>query len=125
MRLWFTYAEGLHRGIEIGKGDITMLREDYERVLAILREELADVIARESHQAQRADAACDLLLTHLGARAISRLGQDAEGKRLHTMSKLAGQFALDPTDDHPLGTPGTEFGNGHEDASILVREPAE
>lgn len=95
-----TYADGLLDGAD---------RESarFERVLAVLREELADARADRDKQLVRGDAACDLLLQHLGARAISLVGQAQEERRAERNARAVRTFSAlpDPTDELPYGHP--------------------
>ncbi len=104
------------------------VRELYERQLAILREEIIDLKADRNNQAMRADAACDLLLQHLGTRAISRIGVEEEAAAARNASRFSADLSRDPTDDLPIGTKGSLY-EREEDAGIeglgIVREPLE
>lgn len=109
-----TYADGLLEGQ-------THARQEFERTLAVLREELADMRRERNQQAARADAACDLLLQHLGTRAISLAGKQEEQERadrnLRTVSTLT---ALpDPTEELPFGDPRGSYQSARE-ASLFA-----
>jgi len=105
------YWKGFNDGEKQGR---LQALQDFERVLAILREELADARTLSGSQAHRADAAVDLLLGHLGTRAISLEGERREVERSDRHIKAVQQLTAipDPTDDlpygHPLGTFGSE-----------------
>lgn len=99
----FSYAQGYKDGQASGE-------RQFERILAILREELADVRRDRDEQMRRADAAADLLLQHLGARAISLAGAQAEQQQVENKIKTVSALSMipDPLDelpyDHPLST---------------------
>lgn len=97
--------------------------QEYERILAILREEISDLRAERDRQLARADAAADLLLQHIGSRAISLAGKQEEVARserhvraVQTLSALP-----DATEDLPLGHPNGRFKNAAE-ASLFAGE---
>ena len=98
----------------------------YERQLAIVREELATAQFALANQTLRADAAADILLQHLGARAISNAGTQREEQSTRSTAHLFERMSLDPTDDQPLGTPGTEYADANAariEGLDIVREP--
>ena len=108
-----TYADGILEGRELGI-------QEAERQLEILRAELQRISQQAENQAARADAATDLLLQHLGLRAISLAGQKMENeKREQQMTAVERLAALpDPTEDLPFGDPRGTF-KSKNDASIL------
>lgn len=114
------YAEGLLQGLDRGR---TEANADFERLLAVLREEMSDLRRDRDCQLSRADAAADLLLQHLGARAISLAGQQEEAAA--TERKIRGISTLaqlgDPTEDLPLGDPRGTFKTAKE-ASLFAGE---
>jgi hypothetical protein len=125
---WNGYSAGMVHGRDLGTSGIETVREHYERALAILREEILNLKEDRNNQAARADAACDLLLQHLGARAISRLGVENECKQVENTRRFVSQVEMDPTEDLPLGTPGSLYrdANGANIAGLsMVQEPAE
>lgn len=81
--------------------------QNYERVVALLREELSDARQLAQAQAHRADSACDLLLGHLGVRAISLAGQQAEAERTeqHIRNVEAITALPDIDQEFPIGDP--------------------
>lgn len=87
--------------------------QQFERILAICREEMADLRRDRDAQLQRADAACDLLLQHLGTRAISLAGKHEEVARdeRHTRAVQTLASLPDPTEDLPYGDPRGTFAN--------------
>jgi len=116
--MWKGYARGYADGIE--KGRVQIL-QDFERVLAVCREELSDVRRDRDLQMQRADAAADLLLHHLGAKAISLVGQQEEAASrarqlaaVRTLSNLP-----DPTEDLPYNDPRGTYRSAR-DASLFA-----
>lgn len=118
---------GYHRGYVNGyAAAIEQAKEGFERQVALLQEQLADARTLATYQSQRADAACDELLRHLGLRAISNAGLDAEDRRVRNAMSLSAVTADDPLDDHPFSTPGTIYAgeNGAHEA-LLVQEPPE
>jgi len=118
MRFWKGYKHGYD------DGRVQALQE-FERILAVLREELADSRADAAKQSHRADAACDLLLGHLGARAISLAGETRETERADRHVNAVKQLASlpDPTEELPIGHP---FGlyQSEADARIDAGEDA-
>jgi hypothetical protein len=116
--MWKGYSRGYADGIE--KGRVQIL-QDFERVLAVCREELSDVRRDRDLQMQRADAAADLLLHHLGAKAISLVGQQEEAASrarqlaaVRTLSNLP-----DPTEDLPYNDPRGTYRSAR-DASLFA-----
>ena len=102
-----------------GKGyqdGVLFTAEQYERQLAILREELIDCRRDRDAQQARADAACDLLLGHLGARAISLAGKQEEVERHERMDRGVRTLTtmMDPTEELPLGDPRGLFKSASE-----------
>lgn len=104
---------GYAKGYEAGR--VSSFQE-FERVLAILREENADLRRDRDLQISRADAAADLLLQHIGARAISLAGKQEESERSERQVKAVSALASipDPTDDLPLGHPRGLYRNAAE-----------
>lgn len=102
------YWKGHRDGYEAGR--VQALHE-FERVLAVLREELADSRAAAADQSHRADGAVDLLLGHLGAKAISLAGQKVEAERAerHIRSVQTITTMPDPTDELPYGHPNSLY----------------
>jgi hypothetical protein len=115
---WKGYGQGYADGIE--KGRIQVL-QDFERVLAVCREELSDVRRDRDLQMQRADTAADLLLHHLGAKAISLVGQQEEAasraRQLAAVQTLAN--LPDPTEDLPYSDPRGTYRSAR-DASLFA-----
>lgn len=78
-----------------------------ERIYAVLREELSDLRRDRDAQLARADACVDLLLQHLGTRAITLEGMAREEKRaernLETVKTLTSVADVD--EDLPYGDP--------------------
>ncbi len=99
-----TYADGLLEGQAFA-------RQEFERILAVLREELTDMRRERNQQAGRADAACDLLLQHLGTRAISLAGKREETERTERQLRVVSTLASipDPTEELPFGDPRGEY----------------
>lgn len=97
--------------------------QDFERVLAVLREELADARRDRDAQSSRADAAVDLLLGHLGTKAISLAGQRVEAERTERQIKMTENlsFITDPTEELPYNHPHASFKNAKE-ASLFSGE---
>ncbi len=116
---WNGYSAGMCHGRDLAS-------DEYERVIAILREELADARLEARNQGARADGACDLLLRHLGARSISLAGIEREQENTRTTALIAERMSLDPTEDQPFGD-GTEFKDKEalERGAVFVREPEE
>lgn len=116
--IWKGYAHGYADGYEKGRSHVL---QDFERVLAVCREELSDVRRDRDLQMQRADAAADLLLHHLGAKSISLAGQQEEAASrerqlaaVRTLSNLP-----DPTEDLPYNDPRGTYRSAHE-ASLFA-----
>lgn len=99
-----SYWRGYAKGMEEGR--VQALHE-FERLLAVCREEMADLRRTVAEQSHRADSAVDLLLGHLGARAISTAGQQAEAERSerHIRSVEALTSLPDPDAELPYGDP--------------------
>lgn len=112
------YHNGYSRGLQDGR---LQAIQECERVFAILREELADIRQEAVRQSHRADAACDLLLGHLGARAISLAGEQHENERADRHVRAVQQLTMlpDPTDDLPIGHPMGSFKSDREAAAAL------
>jgi len=107
------YADGL--AVSHRKAD-----DDWERTLAVLREELCEVRRDRDLQMARADAAADLLLQHLGTRAISLAGAQQEQaaferkvKNVQTITALP-----DPTEEIPYGHPNGTY-KDEKEASLF------
>ena len=109
-----TYADGLLEGRELGM-------QEMERILCLLREELARVTQARDAQATRADNAADLLLQHIGLRSISLAGIEQDNKRradhINAVTRLA--TLPDPTEDLPLDDPRGTFFNKKDEARIV------
>lgn len=112
---------GYHPGYIRGRADGA---DAAERTIALLQEQLADARADARHQSERADAACDLLLRHLGARAISAAGRESEVAEVRAVSRVAKAMNEDPLEDRPVG-PGTAYQSAEDEGYILAREPNE
>jgi len=112
------YYNGYAKGLQDGRA---YALQDFERVLAVLREELGDARADAANQAHRADAAVDLLLGHLGERAISIAGEVRETERSERHIKAVQQLSTmpDPTDELPYGHPLGRFTSEREAALSL------
>lgn len=112
--MWFTRTKECHHVSAI---------QEYERILAILREEVADLRAERDRQLSRADAAADLLLQHIGSRAISLAGKQEEVARSERHVRAVQTLASipDPTEDLPLGHPSGRFASASE-ASLFSGE---
>lgn len=116
---WKGYADGL----QSLRAESTT---DFERTLAILREELIDIRRDRDEQMARADAAADLLLQHLGTRAISLAGRREEQvnfERQLTNTKVINSIT-DPTDELPYGHPAATFKSASE-ASLFNGQDSE
>lgn len=115
------YTNGYLRGLADGR---TQALQEFERVLAILREELADARTLAHEHAARADAACDLLLGHLGARAISSVGiqreVDAQERQVKTVKGLLAM--PDPTEDLPYDHPDARYKSDAEAAAAMFED---
>lgn len=114
---WNGYSAGMLHGWD-NRGN------ELERTVALLQEQLADARADARHQSERADAACDLLLRHLGARAISAAGRESEVAEVRAVSRVAKAMNEDPLEDRPVG-PGTAYQSAEDEGYILAREPNE
>lgn len=110
---WHGYKDGY------AEGRIQALQE-FERVLALRDEEMSDLRRDRDNQMQRADAAADLLLQHIGARAISLAGKHEEVAREERKVRAVQTLAAlpDPTDDLPYGDPRGTFASA-ADASLF------
>lgn len=97
-------------------------REIYERQLAIVREELADLRVALADEKARTEGAVDQLLVRMGARAIAPATLGNEERRLErqerTMRELLSEG--DPTADRPLGTAGSEFDQPNDPRADLL-----
>lgn len=98
--MWKTYERGFK------DGNLAAV-QNYERVVGILREELSDARRLADNQAARADAAVDLLLGHLGARAISLAGQQHEAEQVERRVRSVEALTKIPDIDAelPIGDP--------------------
>jgi hypothetical protein len=117
----------LPRGYAAGYRDGVLFATDqFERVLAVLREELADARAGREAEALRAHGAVDELLRHIGKRLISPSGRAAEAADVERRARVAERIMHmpDPTDDQPFGTPDAQFRDPRE-ALIGDPEPEE
>jgi len=110
---WRGYADGV--AVSRHKAD-----DEWERTLAVLREEMSEVRRDRDLQMARADAAADLLLQHLGTRAISLAGQQQEVaaferkvKNVQTITALP-----DPTEEIPYGHPNGTY-KDEKEASLF------
>lgn len=102
------YGNGYAQGLIDGR---LQALSDFERVLAVLREELGDCRSTAATQSLRADAAVDLLLGHLGARAISLEGQKLEVERQDRHVNAVRQLTSlsDPTEEIPYSHPLSRY----------------
>lgn len=96
------YAEGYARGRADAK-------EDFERLLAILREELASNMDQLAEERARADRATDSLLGVLGSRAVSAAGISQYERQAESEANLARSVNHDPFAELPLGDPNGSF----------------
>jgi hypothetical protein len=90
--------------------------QQFERLLSVLREELSDARRDRDYQMSRADAAADLLLQHLGTRAISLAGKQEEVERTERQVRAVSTLSQigDPTEELPLGDPRGTYKNARE-----------
>lgn len=99
--MWFT-----HKVAKIDQTEVQ--REMYERVVALLQEQLADARSDAQRHCERADGALDHLIKLIGLPAVSRLGkieaQAASDITKHHAEKIARE---DPFDDLPFDGSGT------------------
>lgn len=116
--MWKGYSCGYREGLIEGRVQVL---QDFERVLAVCREELSDVRRDRDLQMQRADTAADLLLHHLGAKAISLVGQQEEAasraRQIAAVQTLAN--LPDPTEDLPYNDPRGTYRSAR-DASLFA-----
>lgn len=110
---WNGFSKGVEHGVEFAASE---LRKNFERSIALLQEELADLRQERNAQQARADAACDLLLGHLGARAISLAGKQEEVERHERMDRGVRTLTtmIDPTEELPIGDPRGLFKSASE-----------
>lgn len=115
---WHGYKDGY------AEGRLHSLQE-FERVLALRDEALSDMQRDRDNQMQRADAAADLLLQHIGARAISLAGKQEEQARAERHIKQTQLLAAlpDPTEDLPYGDPRGTFASA-KDATLFQEDVA-
>lgn len=111
--IWRTYERGFKDGQ-------LQTVQNYERVVGILREELSDARRLADEQSSRADAAVDLLLGHLGTRAISLAGQQHEDKRAERNLETVKTLTAIPDFDEelPYDHPNARF-KSHRDAALF------
>jgi hypothetical protein len=97
-------------------------REEWERLLAILREELATKEAQLADAIARADRATDRCLALFGSRGVSAAGlQDAQTHAAQ-QAQLAQTLLADPYQEVPLGDPRGTFPT-RADAALDGDEP--
>lgn len=111
------YYHGYKDGLAEGR---LQAIQEFERILALCNEALSDMQRDRDSQMHRADAAADLLLQHLGTRAISLAGQHEEVARqerhINTVRTLAA--IPDPTEELPYGHPNGLYKSASEAALI-------
>lgn len=84
---------------------IAVLKEVYEREIALLQEQLADARADAQRHCERADHAVDYLANRMGLQAISEAGKREANEQAALVRAHAEKAALvDPFDDHPFET---------------------
>jgi len=112
----FGYASGFEAGY-------AKAVEAFERALALTREDLADARQEREKQQARADAAADLLLQHMGLRAITLAGKQDEVERAERSVRTTQALASipDPTEELPFGHPNGTFKTPRE-ASLFASE---
>lgn len=111
----------LRSRVQVFQDGYRMAEAAFERTLAVMREEMAELRQAKADADRRADAAADLLLQHLGARAISVAGAQAEAAREEraTRAHTALLATPDPTEDLPLDDPRGEYYGREAEASLL------
>ncbi len=97
------YAAGYRDGIAAA-------RAEWERLLAVLREELATKERERADAITRADLACDRLLQFQGARAVSTIGRQVERDQAAAAAEAVRASAYDPFAELPPGDPNGDFG---------------
>lgn len=76
----------------------------FERLNALLTDQLADARFAEKHQRERADRAVDLLVQHMGLPAISESSQAERLVRASANTRSAEPAVpMDPYEDLPIG----------------------
>lgn len=94
------------QGYEKGRADA---KEDFERLLGVLREELATKANQLVDAMERADRATDALLGVLGSRAVSTPGLREYERRVETEANFAKGANADPFAELPIGDPNGTF----------------
>ena len=117
-----TWKGSYERGYQQGR--LQAIQES-ERIFAVLREEMADLRRDRDDQLRRADACVDLLLQHLGARAITLAGKAEETARVERQVRTTAALTQlgDPTEDLEYGDPRGIYRSAAE-ASIFPPAPA-
>lgn len=99
--MMFNYSKGYQAGY-------AGAREHYERIIAILREQLTDAL-RDAHEAREAErVAADRVLSIYGASAISPAGVRDVDRRVQSDAAVSRAANFDPFAevdyDHPAST---------------------
>lgn len=82
---------------------IAVLKEVYEREIALLQEQLADARADAQRHCERADHAVDYLANRMGLQAISEAGKREAMEQAALVQRHAEKAArIDPFDDLPF-----------------------
>ena len=110
------FAKAVERVYAKAREDV---RGEYERVLAILREELATKERQLAEQMERADLAADRLLAIYGARAISRPGLADYSAQVRSEANLSAAVNQDMFEDLPFTDPRGTY-KSLEDAELAA-----
>lgn len=82
---------------------IAILKDVYEREIALLQEQLADARADAQRHCERADHAVDYLANRIGLQAISAAGKAEAQEAVRRVTEHAEKAArIDPFDDLPF-----------------------
>lgn len=97
---------------------IAVLKETYERQIALLQEQLSDARSDAQRHCERADAAADQLIKLIGLPAISRMGKAEAVISAEKLRNTQIRVARDDCfDDLPFGDEGGTF-QTREEAEI-------
>ena len=104
---WTRHAEqrGILAGIEAAEARVTRTGEEYERIIAILREQLGQKEKERVEAVKRADVAADRVFQLYGAHSVSTASTESDRARIDGLNKVAAAVNQDIFAELPPNDP--------------------